>query len=101
MAGVDAFTPIINWPECAVLGIGQITREPVVQAENVVVGDRLWLSLTFDHRIVDGAARRAIFWKRCDSGSSVLERTELMERRGTPVNSDRCRGTCGIREARD
>ncbi|MBM4091803.1 MAG: 2-oxo acid dehydrogenase subunit E2 [Planctomycetes bacterium] len=55
MAGIDAFTPIINWPECAVLGIGQITREPVVQAENVVVGDRLWLSLSFDHRIVDGA----------------------------------------------
>ena len=55
MAGIDAFTPIINWPECAVLGIGRITREAVVQGEKVVVGDRLWLSLTFDHRIVDGA----------------------------------------------
>jgi len=53
--GVDAFTPIINHPECAVLGIGRITREPVVDGAKVVVGDRLWLSLTFDHRIVDGA----------------------------------------------
>jgi pyruvate dehydrogenase E2 component (dihydrolipoamide acetyltransferase) len=55
MAGIDAFTPIINWPECAVLGVGRITQEPVVKGKKVVVGDRLWLSLTFDHRIVDGA----------------------------------------------
>ena len=55
MAGIDGFTPIINWPECAVLGVGRITQEPVVKGKKVVVGDRLWLSLTFDHRIVDGA----------------------------------------------
>jgi pyruvate dehydrogenase E2 component (dihydrolipoamide acetyltransferase) len=55
MAGIDAFTPIVNWPECAVLGIGRITREPVADGKKVVIGDRLWLSLTFDHRIVDGA----------------------------------------------
>lgn len=55
MAGIDVFTPIVNWPECAVLGIGRITREPMVDKDTVVVGDRLWLSLTFDHRIVDGA----------------------------------------------
>jgi pyruvate dehydrogenase E2 component (dihydrolipoamide acetyltransferase) len=55
MAGIDGFTPIINWPECAVLGVGRITKEPVVQGEQIVIGDRLWLSLTFDHRLVDGA----------------------------------------------
>ncbi len=55
MAGIDAFTPIVNWPECAVLGVGRITKEPVANGKQVVVGDRLWLSLTFDHRIVDGA----------------------------------------------
>ena len=55
MAGIDGFTPIINWPECAVLGIGRITNEPVVKGAQVVIGDRLWLSLTFDHGIVDGA----------------------------------------------
>jgi pyruvate dehydrogenase E2 component (dihydrolipoamide acetyltransferase) len=55
MAGIDAFTPIINWPECAVLGVGRITREPVVDGDRVSIGHRMWLSLTFDHRIVDGA----------------------------------------------
>jgi pyruvate/2-oxoglutarate dehydrogenase complex dihydrolipoamide acyltransferase (E2) component len=55
MAGIDAFTPIINWPECAVLGVGRITREAVVEGDRVTVGQRLWLSLTFDHRLVDGA----------------------------------------------
>ena len=55
MAGIDLFTPIINWPECAVLGVGRITREPVVEGGQVVAGERLWLSLTFDHRIIDGA----------------------------------------------
>jgi pyruvate dehydrogenase E2 component (dihydrolipoamide acetyltransferase) len=55
MSGIDAFTPVINWPECAVLGLGRITQEPVVKGNTVGVGDRLWLSLTFDHRIVDGA----------------------------------------------
>jgi pyruvate dehydrogenase E2 component (dihydrolipoamide acetyltransferase) len=38
-----------------VLGVGRITEEPVVKGAKVVIGDRLWLSLTFDHRIVDGA----------------------------------------------
>ncbi len=53
--GVDAFTPIINHPECAVLGIGRIVREPVAENDTVVIRDRMWLSLTFDHRLVDGA----------------------------------------------
>lgn len=52
--GVDAFTPIINFPECAVLGVGRITREPAVVDDVVVIRDQLWLNLTFDHRIVDG-----------------------------------------------
>lgn len=55
MAGIDAFTPIVNWPECAVLGVGRITEEPVVKVEKLAIGHRMWLSLTFDHRIVDGA----------------------------------------------
>jgi pyruvate dehydrogenase E2 component (dihydrolipoamide acetyltransferase) len=53
--GIDAFTPIINYPECAVLGVGRIRRCPVVRDEQVVVGDQVTLSLTFDHRITDGA----------------------------------------------
>jgi pyruvate dehydrogenase E2 component (dihydrolipoamide acetyltransferase) len=54
--GIDAFTPIINVPESAILGIGAIRREPVVQDDDqIVVGVRLTLSLTFDHRVIDGA----------------------------------------------
>jgi pyruvate dehydrogenase E2 component (dihydrolipoamide acetyltransferase) len=53
--GVDAFTPIITLPQCAVLGVGRIVREPAVVGDAVVPRHRLTLSLTFDHRIVDGA----------------------------------------------
>lgn len=59
--GVDLFTPIINHPECAVLGIGRIVREPVAVNEAVVLRDRMWLSLTFDHRVVDGAPAARFF----------------------------------------
>jgi len=52
--GIDAFTPIINPPECAVLGIGRIMRRPVMDGDRIVGRDRVSLSLTFDHRIVDG-----------------------------------------------
>jgi pyruvate dehydrogenase E2 component (dihydrolipoyllysine-residue acetyltransferase) len=53
--GIEAFTPIINAPQCAVLGIGRIVRQPWTMEPQVVFRDRLTLSLTFDHRIVDGA----------------------------------------------
>ncbi len=54
MFGVDAFTPIIRLPECAILGVGRIRPEPAVVGGEVVVRQRMWLSLTFDHRLVDG-----------------------------------------------
>jgi pyruvate dehydrogenase E2 component (dihydrolipoamide acetyltransferase) len=53
--GIETFTPIINLPECAVLGIGRIVRQPVMSGDRVVARERMSLSLTFDHRIVDGA----------------------------------------------
>jgi pyruvate dehydrogenase E2 component (dihydrolipoamide acetyltransferase) len=53
--GVDAFTPILHLPQCAVLGVGRIAREPAVVGEHVVPRDQVTLSLTFDHRVVDGA----------------------------------------------
>jgi pyruvate dehydrogenase E2 component (dihydrolipoamide acetyltransferase) len=53
--GIDAFTPIINYPECAILGVGRIRRVPVALGEQIVAREQLTLSLTFDHRIVDGA----------------------------------------------
>ena len=53
--GIDAFTPIINFPECAILGVGRIVRQPVANGDAIVLRDILTLSLTFDHRAFDGA----------------------------------------------
>lgn len=54
--GIDAFTPVINLPETAILGLGAIRREPVfVEGDRIEPRDRMTLSLTFDHRIIDGA----------------------------------------------
>ncbi len=48
-------TPIIKHPEVAILGIGKIAKKPVVINDKIEIGDILPLSLTFDHRIIDGA----------------------------------------------
>jgi pyruvate dehydrogenase E2 component (dihydrolipoamide acetyltransferase) len=53
--GADAFTPIVNPPQCAILGVGRIVDKPTVVDGRVTVCPTMWLSLTFDHRIVDGA----------------------------------------------
>jgi len=52
---VDGFTPILNLPQTAILGVGRISPQPVVVEGRVEVRDRMALSLTFDHRVVDGA----------------------------------------------
>jgi pyruvate dehydrogenase E2 component (dihydrolipoamide acetyltransferase) len=51
---IDAFTPIINPPQCAILGVGRIVKKPAIFQDQVVPRYRVALSLTFDHRIVDG-----------------------------------------------
>ncbi len=55
MYDVDAFTPIINLPEAAILGVGRIQPKPVVRDGQIVARQMWTLSLTFDHRLVDGA----------------------------------------------
>ncbi len=55
MHEVDAFTPIINPPEAAILGVGRIQPKPVVCEGEIVVRQMWTLSLAFDHRVVDGA----------------------------------------------
>ncbi len=52
---VDAFTPIINPPQTAILGIGRVRKQPVAGDDGIEVGQVTTLSLTFDHRVVDGA----------------------------------------------
>lgn len=58
MYDIDAFTPIINLPECAILGVGRIVPKQIVvdaSIEQVAIRQMMFLSLTFDHRLVDGA----------------------------------------------
>lgn len=59
MYGVDIFTPIINPPEVAILGIGAVNDYPLKQVDNLVWRKGLPLSLTIDHRAVDGAPAAA------------------------------------------
>jgi pyruvate dehydrogenase E2 component (dihydrolipoamide acetyltransferase) len=47
-------TPILNFPEVAILGIHQMKQKPVVRDGQIVIGDVMLLSLSFDHRIIDG-----------------------------------------------
>ena len=52
---IDGFTPIINQPETAILGVGRIVKKPAVVGDEIVAASMMTLSLSFDHRIVDGA----------------------------------------------
>jgi pyruvate dehydrogenase E2 component (dihydrolipoamide acetyltransferase) len=47
-------TPIINFPEVGILGVHRIKEKPVVRDGQIVIGEEMLLSLSFDHRIVDG-----------------------------------------------
>ena len=52
--GVDLFAPVINPPQCAILGFGRTAEKPVIVDKQVRAGSVTTLSLVFDHRIVDG-----------------------------------------------
>ncbi|EHJ06738.1 dihydrolipoamide acetyltransferase family protein [Staphylococcus simiae] len=54
-AGGQWFTPVINHPEVAILGIGRIAQKPIVKDGEIVAAPVLSLSLSFDHRQIDGA----------------------------------------------
>ncbi len=71
---IDHFTPIINPPESAILGVGRIIEKPWVREGLVVAEPRLALSLTFDHRIIDGALAGQFLKTIKDN----LEETRLM-----------------------
>ena len=55
MMEIDAFTPIINPPEAAILGVGTTREKPVVREANIVIRPISVLCLSVDHRLVDGA----------------------------------------------
>ena len=74
MYGIDAFTPLINLPESAILGVGRIKKQPVFAGDQIVARHMVWLSLSFDHRLVDGAPA-ARFLQRV---VQLVERPHLM-----------------------
>ncbi len=55
MYGIDAFTPILNAPQTGILGVGRIVKKPAVYKDVVTPRSMMVLSLTFDHRVIDGA----------------------------------------------
>ncbi len=66
MFGIDAFTPILNLPQAGILGVGRIVQEPVVRDGRIVAGYTLTLSLTFDHRVIDGAPAARWLQRLCE-----------------------------------
>ncbi|WP_273124259.1 2-oxo acid dehydrogenase subunit E2 [Bacillus weihaiensis] len=59
MYAIDAFTPVINQPESAILGVGRINEKPVGVNGSIELRPMMTLSLSFDHRVIDGAPAAA------------------------------------------
>jgi pyruvate dehydrogenase E2 component (dihydrolipoamide acetyltransferase) len=55
MFDVDGFTPILKPPETGILGVGRARQKPAVHQGEITIRWMMWLSLTYDHRVVDGA----------------------------------------------
>jgi len=72
--GVDTGTPIINQPECAILATGSIAPRPWVVDGQLAVRSLMTLSLSFDHRIVDGAGAARFF----DTVRALVEAPALL-----------------------
>jgi pyruvate dehydrogenase E2 component (dihydrolipoamide acetyltransferase) len=72
--GITSFTPIINPPEAAILGVGCIVDRLVRRESDMVWQQMMGLSLTVDHRVVDGAPAAAFLKTLCE----LLERPELL-----------------------
>jgi pyruvate/2-oxoglutarate dehydrogenase complex dihydrolipoamide acyltransferase (E2) component len=79
------FTPIINQPEVAVLGMGKVADTPVVREGQIVVRKVMYLCLSYDHRVVDGAPAVQFL-------QAVKRR---LEQPGTPPAADRGRSQAG------
>ncbi len=74
MLGVDGFTPVLNPPETAILGVGRVQDKPAVHEGTICVRKLMTLSLTFNHMVTDGGP--AMNFLRCLA--DMLERPVLM-----------------------
>ena len=66
MYGIDTFTPVLNLPQAGILGVGRIVEEPVVRNGQLAIGKTMNLSLTFDHRVIDGAPAARWLQRICE-----------------------------------
>jgi pyruvate dehydrogenase E2 component (dihydrolipoamide acetyltransferase) len=55
MLGIDEFTAVINPPEAAILAVGAMTPKPVVREGEIVVRQMMRVTMSCDHRVIDGA----------------------------------------------
>ncbi|HKQ69021.1 MAG TPA: dihydrolipoamide acetyltransferase family protein [Polyangiaceae bacterium] len=67
-------TPIINFPEVAILGVHQMKRKPVVRGDQIVIGDTMLVSLSFGHRLIDGHVGAAFAYELIE----LLEKPETI-----------------------
>jgi pyruvate/2-oxoglutarate dehydrogenase complex dihydrolipoamide acyltransferase (E2) component len=66
MFGALASTPIINQPEVAIMGVHKIQKRPVVRGNEIVIRDMMYLTLSFDHRLIDGHTAVQFLRKVCE-----------------------------------
>lgn len=74
MLGIDKINPIINPPECSILGVGRTVEKPVARGGEIRIKPMAWFSLSSDHRIVDGAAA-GLFLNHIQK---IIENTDLL-----------------------
>jgi pyruvate dehydrogenase E2 component (dihydrolipoamide acetyltransferase) len=80
---IDAFTPLINPPQTAILGIGRIHPVPAVVGGEIAIREQMVLSLTFDHRVIDGGPAARFL----DDVTVFVEKPQLIWLRFHPANS--------------
>jgi pyruvate dehydrogenase E2 component (dihydrolipoamide acetyltransferase) len=83
MFGVDVFTPVINPPNAAILGVGRLRDDVVVADGEVGTVKRLTLSLTWDHRVLDGAPAAAF----CKTIADLLSDPAALDQFTSPAES--------------
>jgi len=71
--GIEIFTPLVNYPQCAILGIGRVAERPVVVPGRIAVRAMMYVSLSFDHRIIDGAPAAMFLQKLKERLETLLE----------------------------
>jgi len=71
-AGIDEFTAIINPPGSAILAVGAVRKEPVVEDDNIVIRQRMRVTLSCDHRVIDGAVGAAFLRELADTLENPL-----------------------------